>query len=118
MRPFGFCGLIISSWRGCGEVSQGVVQCARVGKAPGRYCAYGSFVWEWGPWYRNFLGAGFGGVCGQFLSANCGQVRSRSWLPGNFQISYFVAYDSNNGGCECGLEDTDMRGQVVRSEGH
>ena len=62
--------------------------------------------------------AAWRGVCGQFLSANCGQVRSRSWLPGNFHISYFVAYDSNNGGCECGLEDTDMRGQVVRSEGH
>ena len=62
--------------------------------------------------------AAWRGVCGQFLSANCGQVRSRSWLPGNFQISYFVAYDSNNSGCECGLEDTDMSGQVVRSKGH
>ena len=62
--------------------------------------------------------AAWRGVCGQFLSANCGQVRSRSWLPGNFHISYFVAYDSNNSGCECGLEDTDMSGQVVRSKGH
>ena len=82
MRPLGFCGLI-SSWRGCEEVSQGVVQYARVGKAPGRYCAYGSFVWEWGQWYRNFWGAGFGGC----VDNSCPPIVDRLGLdPGYLAI--------------------------------
>ena len=31
---------------------------------------------------RQGLGAGFGGCVDKFLSANCGHVRSRSWLSG------------------------------------
>ena len=74
---------------------------------------------------RNCLGAGFG-VCADNF---CPPFVDRLGLdPGYLAIFIYpilwpmtptiavvsAVYDSNNGGCECGRQDTDMSGQVVR----